>query len=89
MQPCPISNFVNTGSAPLQGALPVLTELLIGHGFFTADACRKADICRVKQANRKSTNMVKQRRKTLRAVRKGFNDKNEQKEGETYESGAF
>ena len=57
--------------------------------FLTANACRKADICRVKQAKRKSTNKVKQRRKTLRAVRKGFNDKNEQEEGETYGSEAF
>ena len=73
----------------VQGALPVLTKLGIEHGFFTADTCRKADICRVKQANRKSTNKAKQRRKTLQAVRKGFNDKNEQEEGETYGSGAF
>ena len=73
----------------VQGALPVLTKLGIEHGFFTADACRKANICRVKQANRKSPSKVKQRRKTLRAVRKGFNGKNEQEEGETYGSGAF
>ena len=53
------------------------------------DACRKADICRAKKATRKSTNKVKQKRKTLGAVRKGFNDKNEQEEGETYGSGAF
>ena len=73
----------------VQGTLPVLTKLGTEHGFFTPNACRKADICRVKLANRKSTNKVKQRRKTLRAVRKGFNDKNEQEEGETYGSGAF
>ena len=73
----------------VQGTLPVLTKLGIEHGFFTADACQKADICRVKQANRKSTNKVKQRRKTLQAVRKGFNDKKKQEEGETYGSGAF
>ena len=54
----------------VQGTLPVLTKLGIEHGFFTADACQKGDICRVKQAKRKSTNKVKQRRKTLRAVRK-------------------
>ena len=36
----------------------------------------------VKQANQKSTNKVKQRHK-------GFNDKNEPEEGETYRSGAF
>ena len=67
----------------------VLTKLRIEHGFFTADTCRKADICREKQANRKSTSKVKQRRKTLWAVTKGFNDKNEQEEGETYGSRAF
>ena len=55
----------------------------------SADACRKADIYRVKQANRKPTNKVKQRRKTLWEVRKGFNEKNEQGEGETYGTGAF
>ena len=73
----------------VQGTLPVLTKLGTEHGFFTPNACRKADICRVKLANRKSTNKVKQRRKTLRAVRKGFNDKNEQEEGETYGSEDF
>ena len=73
----------------VQGTLPVLTKLGIEHGFFTADACQKGDICRVKQAKRKSINKVKQRRKTLRAVRKGFNDKNEQEGGVTYGSGAF
>ena len=69
----------------VQGTLPILTKLVIEHGFFTADACRKADICHAKKATRKSTNKVKQRRKTLRAVRKGFNDKNEQEEGETWQ----
>ena len=59
----------------VQGTLPVLIKLGIVHGFFTADAFRKADTCRVKHANRKSTHKVKQRRKTLRAGRKGFNDK--------------
>ena len=34
----------------VQGTLPVLTKLGIEHGFFTADACQKGDICRVKQA---------------------------------------
>ena len=47
----------------VQGTLPVLTKLGIEHGFSTVDACRKADICRVKHANRQSTNKVKQRGK--------------------------
>ena len=32
----------------IQGKLPVLTKLGIDHSVFTADACQKGDICRVK-----------------------------------------
>lgn len=49
----------------------------------------KTDVARVKECDQKSSEPVKKRRKKLRAIRKGFNDRNELDEGETYASGAF
>lgn len=72
-----------------QGLLPVFTNLGVECGFYTTEGCKKSDIQRVKQSDHKSTTKVKQRRKKLRATRKGYNDKNELEEGETYASGAF
>ena len=39
--------------------------------------------------NGKSTEPVKKRRKTLRADRKHWSDKNKEKEGNVYEAGGF
>ena len=38
---------------------------------------------------RKSSSPVKQRRKTLRAIKKNWADKNKEKEGKVYEAGGF
>ena len=72
-----------------KGLLPVFEKLGIEPGFYTIHGCAKADLDRISQANRKSTDATKARRKTLRATRKGFNDKHELNEVETYASGSF
>ena len=64
-------------------------RLGIEPGYYTMEGCTTADLKRIKQSDRKSTDGVKARRKTLRAIRKGFNDKHELDEGDTYASGSF
>ena len=53
------------------------------------EGCTRADLKRIKQSDRKSTDRVKVRRKTLTVISKVFNDKHEHDEGETYASGSF
>ena len=65
------------------GLLDVLRKLGIDCGFYTTEGSCKADINCIKQARRKSSDIIK-RPKTLRAVRKGFNNKHESEEGNTY-----
>ena len=72
-----------------KGLLPVFDRLGIEPGYFTVESSNRADLERIKQSDRKSTGRVKARRKTLRGIRKGFNDKHELDEGETYASGSF
>ena len=69
--------------------LPVFDRLGIEPGYYTMEGCTTADLKHIKQSDRKSTDGVKARRKTLRAIRKGFNDKHELDEGDTYASGSF
>ena len=72
-----------------KGLLSVYRKLGIEPGHYTVSGFQKCDIARVKEANRKSTDRTQKRRKKLRAIRKGFNDKNALEEGETYGYGAF
>ena len=76
----------NDGS---QGLLPLFERFGIDCGYFTTEGSKKSDSSRIKLCNRKSTDKEKLRRKKLRAIRKGFNDKHHAEEGETYSSGAF
>ena len=46
--------------------------------------CHERDYTRIKEMEKKSTPEVRQRRKQLRAQRKGFGDIAEQKEGVKY-----
>ena len=71
------------------GLLPVFEKIGIECGFFTTDGFNNSDINRIIQCNRKSSDSVKSKRKSLHAERKGFNDQNELEEGETYASGKF
>ena len=53
------------------------------------EGCTRADLECTKQSDRKLTDRVKARRKTLIPIRKGFNDKHELDEGQAYASGSF
>lgn len=72
-----------------QGLLPVFELLGINPGLFTINGLSTKDADRIKIMNKKETDGTKQRRKKLRSIRKGFQDTNIDKEGETYASGSF
>ena len=72
------------------GRRKVFEELNIDCGSYFHDIAVSKDTKRQKGCKRKSTGEGKQRRKKLRAIRKGFQDKERELEGdETYKSGAF
>ena len=73
-----IINF-NDGAS---GMHTVLKNLRLHDGYFTNLYSKQHDTSRVKVADRKSTLITKQRRKKLRAIRKGFQDKKKEIEGE-------
>lgn len=56
-------------------------------GIFTREACARRNSERVYYSDRKSNEIVKKRRKTLRAIRKGFQDKAIEAEGDLYSPG--
>ena len=58
-------------------------------GSFCLSGVNEADRCRVKKAEYKNIEKNKKRRKVLRGKRKQRGDKNEQKEGKTYDPGGF
>ena len=72
-----------------KGLLPVFDQLGIEPGHYTMKGFTRVDFERIKQSDRKSTDGVKVRPKTLRAIRKGFIDKHELDEGDTYASESF
>ena len=67
----------------------VFKKLGIDCGYYTTEENRKADCLRVRHSYHKSMKHVNKRRKQLRAIRKGFADKNELEEGETSGYGQF
>ena len=58
-------------------------------GWYCEAGLNKDDTLHIKTMNRKSLDANKKRRKKLRALRKGYDDKNLDEEGETYAPGAF
>lgn len=76
----------NDGSSAL---INILCQMGLVPGYFTQKNCVQADFNRLSSARRKSCDEVKQRRKDLRAMKKGFIDKNIEKEGESYSKGGF
>ena len=72
-----------------KGLLPVFDQLGIEPGYYAIEGCTGVDLERIKQSDCKSIDGVKERQKTLRTIRKGFNDKHELDEGETYAGGSF
>ena len=66
------------------GLIPVFKILGTDCGYCTSEENRKVDCLRIKNSDHKSAERVKKRLKQLRAIRKGFADKNELEKGETY-----
>ena len=67
----------------------ILEQLGIDAGHFCHTACQKMDNLRIDKSKRRSSEVSKRRRKTLRAIKKGFQDKHTAQEGTSYEKGAF
>lgn len=51
--------------------------------------CKLKDANRIDCSRRKSSEVGQRRRKVLRAIKKGFLDKNTEQEGEMYVKGGF
>ena len=73
----------------LSGIIEVFNKLNIKPRTFCEKYCGIKDEKRITQMDRKSSNSVKQRRKKLRAHRKGFPDKCVENEGVSYEAELF
>ena len=66
-----------------------MMQLGINPGHFSLSICKKLDSNRITKSKRRSSVQYKQRRKTLRAIKKGFHDKKQTEEGTTYAKGDF
>ena len=66
-----VANF-NDGNVSF---LNVLQQIGVNLGYFTTAICKKQDLLRIAKSNLRSTATSKQRRKTLRAIEKGWTDK--------------
>ena len=71
------------------GVLYVLNEFGIKSGKVSSYKTHKQDLSRVIKMNRKSSEPAKKRRKTLRSIKKGFEDEENQKEQPSYVKGGF
>ena len=68
----------------ISGVLDVMINYGLTLGSYCEIFCDRKDNKRVKDMNRKSTDNVKHERKKRRAIRKGFGDKDIEKEGDVY-----
>ena len=69
--------------------IKTMQQLGINPGHFCLAICQKLDMGRIAKSKRRSSVAAKQRRKTLRAIKKGFQDQKKTEEGTTYAKGAF
>ena len=67
----------------------VLNFNCMNSGHYTTAYCVKKDTTRIHKMDRKMSTEGKRDRIRKRAVRKGFQDKHKETEGEVYESGQF
>ena len=81
---CAVAQF-NDGNVSI---MKHFEKLGITSGRFTSSGVAVANVKRIYWSDKKSSDGAKKRRKHLRSVKKGYQDKNEQKEGNVYESGA-
>eukprot|EP00112_Aurelia_sp_Birch-Aquarium-sp1_P017849 Seg418.7 transcript_id=Seg418.7/GoldUCD/mRNA.D3Y31 product="hypothetical protein" protein_id=Seg418.7/GoldUCD/D3Y31 len=73
----------------LSGVINVFNMLCMEPGAYSVRYCNDCDEHRIKTANRKDTPEMKQRRKQLRAIKKGYIDKDTENEEVAYKSGDF
>ena len=66
-----------------------MQQLGINPGHFCLAICQKLDMGHIAKSRRRSSVAAKQRRKTIRAIKKGFQDQKKTEEGTTYAKGAF
>ncbi|KAI8797020.1 Short-chain collagen C4 [Biomphalaria glabrata] len=78
-----ISHF-NDGASSI---LKLHEKLGIARGDYSEKLCKKKDEMHEKIERRQSTEKARKRRKTLRAIKKGFVDKAKESEGDLYTSG--
>lgn len=81
---CAVAQF-NDGNVSI---LKHFEKLGINPGRFTSSAVGVTNRKRIYLSDLKSAEKAKKRRKQLRSLKKGFEDKNEEQEGNVYESGA-
>lgn len=99
---CPKTTYVEQSTVALATYLAVLKfndgdisflkifeDLDIKPGVFTFKGAQHCDRQRIQLSARKTKEATKNRRKTLRHLRKKYIDEAEEKEGVTYEKGAF
>ena len=67
--------------------LDAFKEYGLQDALYTNTFCRKKDISRIKESCQKESDKGKSSRKRLRAVRKGFGDKEKEREGVVYGPG--
>ena len=69
--------------------MTVFDERNIPPGYFTINGLIKNDTKCMKEMDKRTLDSVKNRRKRLRAIKKGWQDKTEEKEGTVYKAGTF
>ena len=84
-----VSSAVISYNDGASGLLNVFHLIKIKPGFFCEQYCMQRDQNCVEKMEQKSLDCNKQRRKKLRAIRKGFADKDEEQEGVVYGAGLF
>ena len=72
-----------------KAVLKIYERLGLDPGSFTVDGCSQANRSRLKKAGRKNLIKTKTQRKIVRGMKKNKSDKQAEKEGTTYASGAF
>ena len=80
-----VINF-SDGARPL---ITVMKHLKMIPGKYMKMLCHRYNTGRIKTMTDKSSKKTKDRRKKLRATRKGFIDKEKEDESETYKGGEF
>ena len=69
--------------------IKIMKQLGIDPGHFCLSICQKLDANRITKSHLRSTAKAKQRRKTLRAIKNGFQDRKQIEEGTSYAKGEF